>query len=678
MAKFCSECGKPILREGSPFCSECGAKISLTPPIEQKPVIQTITDQQSAHPSWYIPPVSSASTPVQTQTRQKQDSTTENTTIKASTIKWIAICSGIVILVVIIAAFMAGSAPTPPTPTGTTLVTSPVTRPVTPSVTPSVTPGIQVTLDHMKSASTRVSSEGAVLSVTPSGAARSTLTVPPTALPSAVTITLIPISAIQGLPINGTFIGGVRMIPDGLQFSTPSTLAVQIPAGTSAERLIGITFSSDGKLFQLKPVEVKGSQAEILIDHFSNAGVFTVIESMADVTLHCAGGDEGSIIKRREYFESSNIQSCIRSGSAGGEEYEEFEFIETTGDPQGPHGTIWDYIDQNGRHFSRVLQYNADESLSYQFNQIDGEDVNSSELDKIFTKDFAKSCKEPVDVADALDRLRAKTCGSCDSVRTVTVSPDTLELGWVESKQLVAEVRDAQGNLLKECTIHWTSSDEKAVYVAPCGTVTRRGPGTAVITATVGGRSGSATISFPEKCPIEGTWNGEFLPNSSVTGQWYVTTCTFLTNKISIVISRDLDLYGNRRFKYSITGIVREKCQRSEESIKGGNPPELIRGSEFSGTGFQGFDIRYPELCPRRIGLSSYGFEKYWDMKQGTIWKTDEYWFFGGFGVEDSYNQLAFEILLLDNDKLAGYMRPSHEHFELSRGGTVYTPQHTL
>jgi len=33
---------------------------------------------------------------------------------------------------------------------------------------------------------------------------------------------------------------------------------------------------------------------------------------------------------------------------------------------------------------------------------------------------------------------------------------------------------------------------------------------------------------------------------------------------------------------------------------------------------------------------------------------------------------------LLDNDKLDGYMSPEGQHFELSRGGTVYTPQHTL
>jgi hypothetical protein len=46
MAKFCSECGKPILREGSPFCSECGAKIPSTPPIEQKPGTQPVTAQQ--------------------------------------------------------------------------------------------------------------------------------------------------------------------------------------------------------------------------------------------------------------------------------------------------------------------------------------------------------------------------------------------------------------------------------------------------------------------------------------------------------------------------------------------------------------------------------------------------------------------------------------------------------
>jgi hypothetical protein len=122
MAKFCSECGKPVLREGSPFCPECGAKIPSAPPIEQKPVIQPVTAQQPAHPSWYIPPVNPASTSVQTPAQQPQGSMTESPkTVTASNTfktagKWIAICGGGAVLVLILATFIVGMAGSNPQP----------------------------------------------------------------------------------------------------------------------------------------------------------------------------------------------------------------------------------------------------------------------------------------------------------------------------------------------------------------------------------------------------------------------------------------------------------------------------------------------------------------------------------------------------------------------------------
>ena len=40
MTRFCSKCGKPILRADAQFCPKCGAKVPATPSIEQKPVAQ--------------------------------------------------------------------------------------------------------------------------------------------------------------------------------------------------------------------------------------------------------------------------------------------------------------------------------------------------------------------------------------------------------------------------------------------------------------------------------------------------------------------------------------------------------------------------------------------------------------------------------------------------------------
>jgi DNA-directed RNA polymerase subunit RPC12/RpoP len=80
MERFCSECGKPIVKEGSQFCPECGAKIAPAPQVEQKPTVQPTEGPVSETPP----------------SKFKQAG------------KWIAICCGGVILVAVIAAFIFG------------------------------------------------------------------------------------------------------------------------------------------------------------------------------------------------------------------------------------------------------------------------------------------------------------------------------------------------------------------------------------------------------------------------------------------------------------------------------------------------------------------------------------------------------------------------------------------
>jgi uncharacterized protein YjdB len=78
-------------------------------------------------------------------------------------------------------------------------------------------------------------------------------------------------------------------------------------------------------------------------------------------------------------------------------------------------------------------------------------------------------------------------------VATVAVSPSTGTLDPGGSLQLTATLRDAGGNVLTGRTVTWTSSNTAVATVDASGRVTAVGPGTATITATSEGRTGTAT-----------------------------------------------------------------------------------------------------------------------------------------------------------------------------------------
>jgi serine/threonine-protein kinase len=83
------------------------------------------------------------------------------------------------------------------------------------------------------------------------------------------------------------------------------------------------------------------------------------------------------------------------------------------------------------------------------------------------------------------------------AVASVSVTPPnlTLTVGRTQSLRLV--LLDARGNQLADRTVSWTSSSP-AVTVSPRGEVQAVAPGTAVVTATVEGRSASSTITVPQ------------------------------------------------------------------------------------------------------------------------------------------------------------------------------------
>ena len=81
-------------------------------------------------------------------------------------------------------------------------------------------------------------------------------------------------------------------------------------------------------------------------------------------------------------------------------------------------------------------------------------------------------------------------------VASVTVSPNQFDLVVGETQQLTATPRDQSGSPLVGRSITWASSEETVASVSATGLVTAVGEGSATITASSEGTSGSATVAI--------------------------------------------------------------------------------------------------------------------------------------------------------------------------------------
>jgi len=84
-------------------------------------------------------------------------------------------------------------------------------------------------------------------------------------------------------------------------------------------------------------------------------------------------------------------------------------------------------------------------------------------------------------------------------VASVSVSPSSFSLSVGQTRQLTATPRDANGNVLTGRAVTWTTSAAGVATVNASGLVTAQGAGTATITATSEGQSGTAgaTVLVP-------------------------------------------------------------------------------------------------------------------------------------------------------------------------------------
>jgi hypothetical protein len=130
----------------------------------------------------------------------------------------------------------------------------------------------RVQADESRSAKATVGAQGGTVTATDGNGVTYTLTVPPNALPKDTEITLIPVTSIQDVGFSGGLAGAVHMLPEGLQFSQPAELKLQLPAGTDVKALKAFGYTGDGQEPHLQPATPAGTILTIPILHFSGAG----------------------------------------------------------------------------------------------------------------------------------------------------------------------------------------------------------------------------------------------------------------------------------------------------------------------------------------------------------------------------------------------------------------------
>jgi uncharacterized protein YjdB len=119
-------------------------------------------------------------------------------------------------------------------------------------------------------------------------------------------------------------------------------------------------------------------------------------------------------------------------------------------------------------------------------------------------------------------------------VTTVTVSPATVSITAGATTTLTATVKDAQGNVMTGQSITWASNNTSVATVSAGGVVTGKVAGSATVTATCAGKSGSSAITVtaaPPPPPPGGTilFQENFEDANLASRGWYDNTGVVLS-----------------------------------------------------------------------------------------------------------------------------------------------------
>jgi hypothetical protein len=126
--------------------------------------------------------------------------------------------------------------------------------------------------DAEASASAEIGPEGGSLTAVGADGSRFTLDLPADALPVPTTITLTPVSRIDGMPFPGGLIAGVELEPAGLRLMATGTLTIEPAAPAALDRTLPYAYRGPGESFMLYPRDDDASALRLPILHFSGYG----------------------------------------------------------------------------------------------------------------------------------------------------------------------------------------------------------------------------------------------------------------------------------------------------------------------------------------------------------------------------------------------------------------------
>ncbi len=131
---------------------------------------------------------------------------------------------------------------------------------------------VTVTRDSTHSASAMIPAAGGTITATGSDGSRFTLTIPPKALDGDTTITMTPVSTMDGLPMSDGLVAAVHLEPEGLRFNAPVLLRIDPAREVPAEQQVGFGYLGGGADLHLYPLE-RGRTIAMRMLHFSGGGV---------------------------------------------------------------------------------------------------------------------------------------------------------------------------------------------------------------------------------------------------------------------------------------------------------------------------------------------------------------------------------------------------------------------
>ncbi|HEV7596299.1 MAG TPA: Ig-like domain-containing protein [Gemmatimonadaceae bacterium] len=155
-------------------------------------------------------------------------------------------------------------------------------------------------------------------------------------------------------------------------------------------------------------------------------------------------------------------------------------------------------------------------------------------------------------------------------VTTVTVLPSSALVAAGSSVALTATVRDQQGNAMTGQSVTWSTNNAGGVTVSASGVVTGVAAGTATVTATSSGKTGTSNITVtspPPPPPPGGTllFQENFEDSNLAARGWYDNTSTLLSTAEHVANSNSSAQYhylvgaqqpttgGSQRHKFTPT-----------------------------------------------------------------------------------------------------------------------------